>query len=89
MTTAGAGEGLAHAVVVRVEQVLISRMKRLVAADERRQQKGLKMAGRMGNDQTTLHNREVIKVDTERNLIAIKGPIAGPKNGIVVLRKQS
>lgn len=43
----------------------------------------------MGNDNITLRDRAVVKVDTERNLIAIKGPIPGAKNGLVLLKKQS
>ncbi len=50
---------------------------------------GLKMAGRMGNNQVTLRDREIIKVDVARNLIAIKGPIPGAKDGVVYLTKQS
>ncbi len=50
---------------------------------------GLKMAGRMGTDQVTLHDRIVVKVDVSRNLIAIKGPIPGAKNSIVYLKKQA
>ena len=49
---------------------------------------GLKMAGRMGNDQVTLRDRQIIKVDAERNLIAVKGPIPGATNGFVLLKKQ-
>ncbi len=50
---------------------------------------GLKMAGRMGSDRVTLHDRIVVKVDASRNLIAIKGPIPGAKNSIVYLKKQA
>ena len=50
---------------------------------------GLKMAGRMGNQQVTLRDCEIVKVDTARNLIAIKGPIPGAKNGVVYLTKHA
>lgn len=50
---------------------------------------GIKMAGRMGNDKVTTHNRQIIKIDVKRQLIAIKGPVPGAKNGIVILKKQS
>ncbi len=47
--------------------------------------KGKKMAGHMGNTRITVQNLDVVKVDAENNLIAIKGAIPGPKGGIVVL----
>jgi large subunit ribosomal protein L3 len=52
-----------------------------------RSQKGLRMSGRMGNDKVTLHKKEVIKVDKERNLIAIKGAVPGSVNSVVLLKK--
>ena len=48
--------------------------------------KGLKMAGRMGGDRTTVQNLTIHAVDTERGLILIKGAIPGTKGGLVVLR---
>ncbi len=47
--------------------------------------KNKKMAGQYGNEQATVLNLEVVKVDAENNLIAIKGAIPGPKKGIVVV----
>lgn len=47
--------------------------------------KGKKMAGHLGAERVTVQNLDVVKVDAENNLIAIKGAIPGPKNGIVVL----
>ena len=49
--------------------------------------KGLKMAGRMGGKRVTVQNLEVVKVDTERNLLVVKGSIPGPRNGILMIRK--
>ncbi|SDS97894.1 50S ribosomal protein L3 [Microlunatus soli] len=48
--------------------------------------KGLRMAGRMGNERQTVQNLTVHSVDTERGLILIKGAIPGAKGGLVVLR---
>ena len=48
--------------------------------------KGKKMAGHMGDEQVTTQNLEVIQVDTERNLLLIKGAVAGAKNGKVTVR---
>lgn len=49
--------------------------------------KGKKMAGQMGNVRRTAQNLEVVKVDTERNLLLIKGSVPGAKGGKVVIRK--
>ena len=47
--------------------------------------KGKKMAGHLGSEKVTVQNLDIVKVDVENNLIAIKGAIPGPKNGIVVI----
>ena len=44
------------------------------------------MPGQYGNEQVTVLNLEVVKVDTEKNLIAVKGAVPGPKAGIVFIR---
>ena len=49
--------------------------------------KGKRMPGRMGGDQTTVMNLEVIEVDGERNLLLVKGAVPGPKGAIVVIRE--
>ncbi|PAB58173.1 50S ribosomal protein L3 [Anaeromicrobium sediminis] len=49
--------------------------------------KGMKMAGRMGNERVTVQNLEVAKVDVERNLILVKGAIPGPKGGVVTIKE--
>lgn len=48
--------------------------------------KGLRMAGRMGNEQVTTLNLEVVESDPERNLLLIKGAVPGPKGGLVLVR---
>lgn len=47
--------------------------------------KGKKMAGHLGAEKVTVQNLDIVKVDVENNLIAIKGAIPGSKNGIVVI----
>lgn len=47
--------------------------------------KGKKMAGHLGAERVTVQNLDIVKVDAENNLIAIKGAIPGPKGGIVVI----
>ena len=48
--------------------------------------KNKKMAGQYGNEQVTVQNLNVVKIDAEKNLIAIKGAIPGAKGGIVFIR---
>ena len=48
--------------------------------------KNKKMAGQYGNEQVTVLNLKVVKIDSEKNLIAIKGAIPGAKDGIVFIR---
>jgi len=43
-------------------------------------------AGQMGNEQVTIENLEVVKVDAELNMIVIRGAIPGPKGGLVYIR---
>lgn len=47
--------------------------------------KGKGMAGHMGCEKVTVQNLEIVKIDVENNLIAVKGAIPGPKGGVVVL----
>jgi large subunit ribosomal protein L3 len=48
--------------------------------------KNKKMAGQYGNEQVTVLNLKVVKIDSEKNLLAVKGAIPGAKNGIVFIR---
>ncbi len=48
--------------------------------------KNKKMAGQYGNEKVTVLNLDVVRVDADKNLIAIKGAIPGAKGGIVYLR---
>ena len=50
--------------------------------------KGLKMGGRMGNSKVTVKNLEILKVDTDKNLIFINGNVPGPNNGILEVVKR-
>lgn len=49
--------------------------------------KGTRMAGRMGNDRVTAQNLQVMVVDAERNLLAIKGAVPGAKGGLVMIKQ--
>ena len=48
--------------------------------------KNKKMAGQYGNEQVTVQNLDVVKVDAEKNLIAVKGAVPGSRGGIVFIR---
>lgn len=49
--------------------------------------KGKKLAGQMGDRRSTIKNLEVLMVDAENNLLAIRGSVPGHKNGFVMIRK--
>ncbi|MDL2207363.1 50S ribosomal protein L3 [Desulfovibrio sp. OttesenSCG-928-F20] len=50
--------------------------------------KGKKMAGRLGGKQVTVKSVTILAVRPEDNVILVKGPVPGPKNGLVMVRKQ-
>jgi large subunit ribosomal protein L3 len=49
--------------------------------------KGMRMAGHLGAARTTVKNLRILSVDPERNLVALRGAIPGPKGGLVMIRK--
>jgi large subunit ribosomal protein L3 len=49
--------------------------------------KGSRRPGHFGVDRTTHQNLEVVRADAERNLLLIRGPVPGPKNSLVVVKK--
>jgi large subunit ribosomal protein L3 len=49
--------------------------------------KGKKLAGRMGGDQRTVKNMEVVQMDMENNLLFVKGAVPGATNGLLYIRK--
>lgn len=51
-----------------------------------RTMKGQRMAGHYGNERVTIQNLEVVVVDAERNLLAVRGSIPGAKNGLVLVK---
>lgn len=50
--------------------------------------KGLKMAGHMGNRRITVKGLEIVEVDTDRNLLLVKGGIPGATNSLVQIRRK-
>jgi large subunit ribosomal protein L3 len=55
------------------------------SADPSRTIKNKKMPGRMGARNITVKNLEIIKVDTEKNLICVKGAVPGHRNGLLTI----
>jgi len=56
------------------------------SVDASRVFKGQKMPGRMGTDQVTVKNIEVVKIDKENDLLMLKGSVPGPKKGILKIK---
>jgi len=48
--------------------------------------KGMRMAGRMGGDQITIKNLEIVSVDPQQNFIFIKGAVPGGRNGLLIMQ---
>jgi large subunit ribosomal protein L3 len=48
--------------------------------------KGMRMAGRMGADQVTTLNLQVVSADAERGVVLVKGAVPGPRGGVVIIR---
>lgn len=51
--------------------------------------KGKRMAGRMGAEQVTVKNLEVVSTDLQTHVIAIKGAVPGPRGGLVMIKARS
>ena len=49
--------------------------------------KGIRMAGRMGNERVTVRSLPVVRIDAENNLLLVKGPVPGPRQGLVTIRE--
>ena len=50
--------------------------------------KNTRMPGRMGNEQVTVKNLEIVKIDAENNLLFVKGAIPGAINGFIIIKGQ-
>ena len=48
--------------------------------------KGKKLPGHYGVDTVTIQNLDLVKVDTERNLLLVKGSVPGPKGGLLIIK---
>lgn len=57
------------------------------SSDPSRVIKNMKMAGRMGNNRVTVPTVEVVKIDVERNLLFVKGPVPGAPKSLIEIKK--
>ncbi len=51
--------------------------------------KGTPMAGHMGHDRVTVKSATIVRIDAERNLLLVRGPVPGVRNGLIVVRKKA
>jgi large subunit ribosomal protein L3 len=49
--------------------------------------KGLRMAGHMGNQQVTVRNLRVARIDPERGILMLRGAVPGARNGLLRIRR--
>jgi len=49
--------------------------------------KGTPMAGHMGHERVTVKSATIVRTDSERNLLLVRGPVPGPRNGLILVRK--
>jgi large subunit ribosomal protein L3 len=47
----------------------------------------MKMAGHMGDERVTVKKVRVVRMDSERNLILVKGSVPGPRNALILVKK--
>jgi large subunit ribosomal protein L3 len=52
-----------------------------------RMKKGKKMPGRYGNEQVTIRNMDLVRLDSEQNLLLVYGAVPGPNGGYVIIRE--
>jgi large subunit ribosomal protein L3 len=57
------------------------------SSDPSRVFKGMRMAGRMGNEKVTVQNLKVMKIIPEQNLLIVKGSVPGHKNAYLIIKK--
>ncbi len=50
--------------------------------------KGMRMAGRMGGEKVTIKNLEVVEVDAEKNILALKGAVPGKRGAIILISQK-
>jgi large subunit ribosomal protein L3 len=56
-------------------------------SDPSRVFKGTRMGGRMGNERVKIQNLQVLKVDSDQNLLVVKGSVPGAKQSLLIVEK--
>ncbi len=51
--------------------------------------KGKRMAGQYGNQQCTMRNQKLVRIDAEQNLLLVRGAVPGPNGGYVIIKKSN
>jgi len=51
-----------------------------------RPKKGIRMAGRYGAERVTVLNLDVVRIDSEKNLVLVRGAVPGPNGGLLLVR---
>src|SRR5262245_23410675 len=51
-----------------------------------RPKRGIRMAGRYGNERVTIRNLEIVRIDAENNVVLVRGAVPGPNGGLVLIR---
>jgi large subunit ribosomal protein L3 len=59
------------------------------ATDAARVFRGVRMAGQMGNERTTVQRLRIVRIDGERNLLMLKGGVPGAKGALVLIRESA
>lgn len=59
------------------------------SVDAARVFKGQKLPGRMGRDQTTVKNLEIVEVDNGKNILMVKGSVPGPKKSLLTIKNKN
>jgi large subunit ribosomal protein L3 len=57
------------------------------SSDPSRTYRGMRMAGRTGNDRVSVKNLRIVKIYPDQNLILVKGAVPGARNGLLEIRK--
>ena len=67
--------------------IIVMQVPMVLAPIRARYSKGKHMPGHMGNVQVTVQNLEIVRVDTENNLLLVKGAVPGPKKSLVTIKE--
>ena len=70
-----------------VPNIIVMQVPMVLVLIRARYSKGKHMPGHMGSEQVTVQNLEIVRVDTENNLLLVKGAVPGPKKSLVTIKE--